>query len=126
MGLDMYLRKKINIGNQYRDPAKQVKVIVPEDQDGVFFPTPAINQEKLNQIEELVGYWRKANAIHKWFVDNVQEGEDDCKEYYVSFEKLQGLLETVNTVLAASVLVDGEINTGYTLDANYNRVSSTE
>ena len=30
-----------------------------------------------NFIKE-VGYWRKANAVHKWFVDNVQNGEDDC------------------------------------------------
>lgn len=25
-----------------------------------------------------VGYWRKANAIHSWFVDKVQDGADDC------------------------------------------------
>ena len=29
-------------------------------------------------IAEKVAYWRKANAIHQWFVDNVQDGEDDC------------------------------------------------
>ncbi len=26
-----------------------------------------------------VKYWRKANAIHKWFVDNLQGGVDDCR-----------------------------------------------
>lgn len=26
-----------------------------------------------------VCYWRKANAIHRWFVKNVQNGEDDCR-----------------------------------------------
>ena len=31
-----------------------------------------------NSIMEQVGYWRKANAIHLWFVENVQDGEDDC------------------------------------------------
>ena len=41
---------------------------------------------------ESVAYWRKANAIHGWFVDNVQDGEDDQKEYYVSKEKLEELL----------------------------------
>lgn len=45
------------------------------------------------------GYWRKANQIHKWFVENVQEGEDDCKEYYVSREKLKELLGKVNRIL---------------------------
>lgn len=29
-------------------------------------------------IKEEVAYWRKANAIHQWFVDNVQNGKDDC------------------------------------------------
>jgi hypothetical protein len=40
-----------------------------------------------------VGYWRKANQIHKWFVDNVQKGNDDCKEYYVSEEKIKELYD---------------------------------
>jgi hypothetical protein len=31
-----------------------------------------------------VAYWRKANAIHAWFVKNVQNGEDDCGNYIVS------------------------------------------
>ena len=38
-----------------------------------------------------VGYWRKANAIHNWFVQNVQNGEDNCARYYVSTEKLEEL-----------------------------------
>jgi hypothetical protein len=40
-----------------------------------------------------VAYWRKVNAVHKWFVDNVQDGEDDCHEYGVPREKLQELLD---------------------------------
>lgn len=30
-----------------------------------------------------VAYWRKANQIHNWFVENVQNGEDDCDTYEV-------------------------------------------
>jgi hypothetical protein len=44
-------------------------------------------------IQFRVGYWRKANQIHGWFVDNVQGGEDDCREYRVSREQLQELLQ---------------------------------
>jgi hypothetical protein len=33
-------------------------------------------------------YWRKANAIHKWFVENIQGGEDNCQRYYVEREQL--------------------------------------
>ena len=28
-----------------------------------------------------IGYWRKSNQIHKWFVDNIQEGVDNCATY---------------------------------------------
>ena len=40
-----------------------------------------------------VGYWRKANQIHNWFVENVQNGVDDCGEYIVSPSQLRTLLE---------------------------------
>ena len=53
-----------------------------------------------------LGYWRKANAIHNWFVENVQNDVDDCDEYPVSREQLQALLDTVNIVLSGSELVD--------------------
>ena len=33
-------------------------------------------------------YWRKANAIHDWFVDNIQGGEDDCNAYNLSIDYL--------------------------------------
>lgn len=35
-----------------------------------------------------VGYWRKFNALHAWFVENVQKGEDNCGQYIVKEEKL--------------------------------------
>ena len=38
-----------------------------------------------------VGYWRKANAIHNWFVREVQGGVDDCGTYRVSREHLTKL-----------------------------------
>ena len=37
-----------------------------------------------------VAYWRKANAIHSWFVDNVQNGTDDC---HIHNECTQEILE---------------------------------
>lgn len=46
-----------------------------------------------------VGYWRKANHIHKWFVDNVQSGEDDCGHYLVTKEDLISLLKTARKVV---------------------------
>ena len=50
-------------------------------------------------INITVGYWRKANAIHNWFVTKVQDGNDECQETYVSREQLQTLLGLCRTVL---------------------------
>lgn len=43
-------------------------------------------------------YWRKANAIHRWFVENVQGGEDNCQPYYVSREQLIALRDQCKAV----------------------------
>jgi len=72
----------------------------------------SIKPERITYIVEEVAYWRKANQIHKWFVDNVQDGEDDCKEYYVSHEQLKQLLEIVNIVLASSKMKKAKIQNG--------------
>ena len=64
-------------------------------------------------IFQQITSWRKANHIHKWFVDNVQGGEDDCDMYEVTEEQLVELLETCKKVLAASKLVSGKIKNGY-------------
>jgi len=39
-------------------------------------------------------YWRKANAIHKWFVDNLADGVDDCRPLWVSTDHLKELFLT--------------------------------
>ena len=44
-------------------------------------------------------YWRKANAIHGWFVENCQEGEDDCREYYVERSQLEELRDLCKATL---------------------------
>ena len=113
MGLDMYLQKRHYVGNKWRkDKKQQVKVTVPKVQKEATFPTKQIKQERVQYITEEVAYWRKANAIHQWFVENVQDGDDDCGEYEVSREQLEELLTTVNKVLKASKLVKGKIQNG--------------
>ena len=51
-------------------------------------------------VEIKVGQWRKSNQIHKYFVDNCQDGRDDCREYYADREKLAELLSLCKQVLA--------------------------
>lgn len=59
-----------------------------------------------------VGYWRKANQIHCWFVENVQDGIDDCGTYEVTEKQLVELLNTCKEVKAHSKLVDGKVQNG--------------
>jgi len=94
MGLDMYLSKKTYIGANYEHRNVKAKLTIKVGDDLI-----KINPKRLSSIEESVGYWRKANHIHKWFVDNVQGGEDDCKEYFVSKEQLEELLTTCETII---------------------------
>ena len=51
------------------------------------------NSDNLETVELHfeVGYWRKANAIHQWFVDKCQDGADDCRPGHVNREDLQDL-----------------------------------
>ncbi len=74
-------------------------------------------------IMEQVGYWRKANHIHDWFVNNVQDGIDDC-DYHneVTKEVLEELLDICHQVVANSKLIDAKVVNGYTFDSNFNEV----
>ena len=57
----------------------------------------------LNKVENNTrtefAYWRKANQIHNWFVENIQEGKDDCGTYQVSGRKLKELVNLCKEVL---------------------------
>jgi hypothetical protein len=66
-----------------------------------------------NRIMEQVGYWRKANAIHAWLVNHVQDGEDDCTYHHeCTKEILEELLDTCKTVLESCVMTYAKIQNG--------------
>ena len=98
MGLDMYFNAKRYLG-EWNDTDKELQTKVK----GIV--APFYEEWKVQEITYKVGYWRKANAIHNWFVQNVQDGEDDCKEYYVSSESVQELYDTVVECLNGGVEV---------------------
>jgi hypothetical protein len=87
MGLDMYLSRHIYVRDAGR---RNLKI------EGL---NHLVRPAKVSEIVEEVGYWRKANAVHRWFVENVQKGVDDCGDYSVSREQLQELLRQVELVL---------------------------
>lgn len=50
-------------------------------------------------VKVTVGYWRKANAIHNWFVQNLANGVDECQDIYVERDQLEELRDIANEVL---------------------------
>lgn len=49
-----------------------------------------------------VGYRRKANAIHAWFVANVQNGVDECQPHHVERKQLEGLRDVCRRALVST------------------------
>ena len=89
MGLDMFLCK-INVADIGRKE--------PYD-----YGDPELNEkyrdERWDVPGEEIGYWRKANAIHGWFVNKIAGGVDECQRIYVEAEQLAGLLTTAKEAM---------------------------
>jgi hypothetical protein len=98
MGLDMYLTGKRYIWESSNDPKEEELAQALSK-----LPNLGNNGRRVKGVEVEAMYWRKANAIHKWFVDNVQNGEDECREHYVTREQLKELRD-----LCAKALTDPE------------------
>lgn len=103
MGLDSYLsvKKYVNKNNGFGETA----VRRPE-YDAVVNAAGLdkfVNDESVSIYGANIGvtavYWRKANQIHNWFVQNVQDGEDECREFYVGLDKLKQLVADCADVL---------------------------
>jgi len=93
MGLDMYLTAEQFFWTNDKKSVERINKLFPE-----------MKRNKLKYVIYEIGYWRKANHIHNWFVKNVQEGEDNCGEYSVSrddyyFEKCEDTIKIINKAL---------------------------
>lgn len=109
MGLDMYLQKKTYVKNwDHMQPNDKHAVTVKKGGE----TRKDIKPERVSYITEEVAYWRKANAIHKWFVDECQGGVDDCRTAYVSRDQLGELVSLCERVLSSVETVPGTLSTG--------------
>lgn len=96
MGLDQYLYAK-KYTSEHFDKDGQFGTLVKALGSEVIHLhpyTPSIS------IEIKVAQWRKANAIHQYFVNKCQNGEDDCRLAYVGRETLEELLNLCKQVTA--------------------------
>ena len=91
MGLDMYLKAEKFLWDREkeREPLKnKIAELLPE-----------VAALEVSRITVEAAYWRKANAIHAWFVHNCQDDVDECQNTPVGHDDLQKLLDVVNQVL---------------------------
>lgn len=94
MGLDMYLYGEIYLSEYFssKDMKYTIDKVMPGELQGL-----------VKKVVFEVGYWRKANQVHRWFVENVQDGVDECQEYGITREHIEALKEACMEVLSTKV-----------------------
>jgi hypothetical protein len=104
MGLDQYLYATKFVAGEKRGEEPLTLVPNPEYDDII----KIIGGEELPKqdwfphvtMSVKVAQWRKSNHIHLFFVNNAQDGVDDCRKAYVGEEMLEQLLSLCTEVLA--------------------------
>ena len=116
MGLDMYLRANEYV---YRHNFNRQ---TDEDTINPIFNEIVKNLELENVIDSSgfagitvdvpMGYWRKSNMIHHWFVNNLADGVDECQPITVRREDLEQLKEVCINVIAVPEMAEELLPTG--------------
>lgn len=101
MGLDMYLSAKTYVSKYDYNQREDGEPVVTQKFKDTLAIYPELNTGDIYgfEVSRCVCYWRKANAIHRWFVQNVQAGEDNCAEYRVHRDDLEQLRTDIKKVL---------------------------
>lgn len=115
MGLDQYLyAEKYVSGWSHSDPQERQEMgrlaaAIPEVGDLLTQDSPHA------MVSVCAIYWRKANAVHDWFVRECQDGVDDCVEHDVPREKLIELRDICEEIISGVMVEQGEVRNGYLL-----------
>ena len=93
MGLDMYLNARKYVSRYDYKGEDRVEIAdfsALADMSGVEGLTKYYDFGGI-EVSYPIAYWRKANAIHGWFVNECAGGVDECQPIYVPREKLAEL-----------------------------------
>jgi hypothetical protein len=100
MGLDMYLEAMLHLP-PYNTELAPVRHAIGQ---AIGYTPPMEKPDNDATLMEItgvtvrVGYWRKFDPLHQWFVSNVQEGHDDCRPAYIAPDVLAELEEQLDQV----------------------------
>ncbi len=100
MGLDMYLDEHIYYGGKWRNGESHSEGHTLSV-TGKFALDNNLEESNIQELTREVAYWRKANQIHGWLVENAMDGVDDCTRHYIPRSKLQELHDICVDVLKA-------------------------
>jgi hypothetical protein len=101
MGLDMYLSARVSLNTWNKRNGEQNVLKIQNILTQLDLPKGIVDSDDSLSVVIPVAYWRKANAIHNWFVEHVQDGEDNCRPYDVEPEQLRELQNLCKVVLDA-------------------------
>lgn len=108
MGLDMYLKaRRYMSAYSYQLAADRIASTATIEEwgrtraiIGLAGLEPLIQEEdQSTRVETTLVYWRKANAIHGWFVEQKADGIDECQEIYLTAADLVELRNACQVVL---------------------------
>lgn len=105
MGLDMYVTIR------HKDTQSKLDAYEAWEQKYSYEEFQSLTEEQVEEYRnsepeydnDMYGkqlmYWRKANQIHNWFVQNCQDGVDDCGRYVITVADLMKLKELCEKIL---------------------------
>jgi len=103
MGLDMYLYRREYVSgweNTFINDKPGMQELYAAIAD--YYDADRCEGSPHMYVDICVAYWRKANAIHKWFC-NLDGGRDECQSIYVTMNNLLELRT------ACQLVVDGDV-----------------
>lgn len=108
MGLDMYLYYRRNFsGWDPRDAGYYTGILGETGMSSI-----ASHDSRSLTVEVTAIYWRKANAVHGWFVNELAGGVDECQRISVARDDLIRLREICKNALSVPAGIDVEDHAG--------------
>ena len=97
MGLDMNLYREVQLKDKMKITDEKINEV--------------LEAEMRPSVRHSVCYWRKFNALHKYFDDHFNEGDNDnCVDMYMEIEDIEELLNKVKKIRRRIRLGDGFIS----------------